>query len=142
MMDGVHWYFPEWADRPASSATASEGEHNSYMAGGYAEEFGYCADAEGPSVFPLLDGDPEQCSLWRVQVQGLHPGYPECARPLDLDRLEDELPPPFGRRVWRAMEDSHARAEVRFTGVRVRRVGRMTTSWWRTWLILRRGLKR
>ena len=36
----VRCYFPEWADRPPSVGTASETDQNSYMAAGYAEEFG------------------------------------------------------------------------------------------------------
>ena len=37
----VHRYFPEWADRPASTGPLLESDHNSYLAGGYSEEFGY-----------------------------------------------------------------------------------------------------
>lgn len=75
-----HCYFPEWADRPPASGSVHEADHNSYLAGGYAEEFGH--RARGPAA-PLasiaVDGDGE----WRVQIGGLHPGYPECPRPVD-----------------------------------------------------------
>ena len=77
-----HSYFPEWADRPASTGSASVSDRNSYMAGGYAEEFGYCSGSRSPTAFAILKGDPEQSSLWRVQIGGVHPlekkGLFEC----------------------------------------------------------------
>jgi len=78
----LHRYFPEWADRPFSNGLLFEAEHNSYLAGGYAEEFGY-QSRDGASVFPALSGDPEASGLWRVQIGCLHPGYPQCPRPQD-----------------------------------------------------------
>jgi hypothetical protein len=78
-------YFPEWADRPPRRRTQLEAEHNSYSAGGYAEEFGYCVQPDSPSAAATLVGDSEGCWYWRVQVGALHPGYPECPKPLDRD---------------------------------------------------------
>lgn len=85
--DEVHRYFPEWADRPEAVDALLEAEHNSYLAGGYSEEFGYRVRADRPSVFPLLHGNPERTRLWCVQIGCLHPGYPECARPHDRDAM-------------------------------------------------------
>lgn len=80
---GIRWYFPEWADRPAQDGTPQESDRNSYMAGGYAEEFGYHAQRGAPHAFMTTDGDPERSRFWGVQIEGLHPGYPESPRPLD-----------------------------------------------------------
>jgi hypothetical protein len=78
-----HCYFPEWADRPPARGSLHEVERNSYLAGGYAEEFGHRAPAM-PAQAPIpVEGDGE----WRVQIGGLHPGYPECPRPLDREPL-------------------------------------------------------
>lgn len=85
--DEVHRFFPEWADRPEARGLFLESERNSYLAGGYSEEFGYRTPAGGSGVFPLLRGDPELCSQWRVEIGCLHPGYPECPRPFDRGRF-------------------------------------------------------
>jgi hypothetical protein len=140
----VHCYFPEWAERPESAGTASESDHNSYMAGGYAEEFGYFSCVDCPAVFTILDGDAERCSLWGVQMGGLHPGYPECARPLDRIRSGDELAPVQKPHLPGLAEGlPSGKMEVRFTAVPVRRVARSTgtyaVAWWKAWRILRRG---
>lgn len=81
-----HRYFPEWANRPEIPGPPLEADHNSYLAGGYSEEFGYRTDRGWPPVFPSLQGDPDESQLWRVHIKGLHPGYPECPRPEDRDR--------------------------------------------------------
>lgn len=81
----VHRYFPEWADRPESVGLLREADHNSYLAGGYSEEFGYRVRPDRPPIFPLLLEDPERSDEWCVQIGCLHPGYPECARPADRD---------------------------------------------------------
>lgn len=94
MDDGVlrdlvlHRYFPDWADRPTGPSGQHESERNSYLAGGYADEFGYGTDPGGRPAIPALDGDPEDSSLWREQVGALHPGYPQCATPLDRYGVE------------------------------------------------------
>ncbi|MGH8218796.1 MAG: hypothetical protein ACREUT_09565 [Steroidobacteraceae bacterium] len=79
--DELHRYFPEWADRPGSADSLLEADHNSYLAGGYSEEFGYRVHPDRPPVFPLLFEDPERSRQWTVQIGCLHPGYPECPRP-------------------------------------------------------------
>lgn len=77
-----HCYFPEWADRPSVGGSLHEVDRNSYLAGGYAEEFGHRADSlPAPEVSIPVEDDGE----WRVQIDGLHPGYPECPRPLDRE---------------------------------------------------------
>ncbi|MGH8229323.1 MAG: hypothetical protein ACREU3_15730, partial [Steroidobacteraceae bacterium] len=81
----THRYFPEWADRPESSDRLLEADHNSYLAGGYSEEFGYRVRADFAPRLPLLLEDPERSEQWRVQCGGLHPGYPECPRPVDRE---------------------------------------------------------
>ena len=82
----VHSYFPEWADRPNSSGVLLEAEHNSYLAGGYAEVFGYHTESGVVPAFPALSSAPEASSLWGVQIGGLHPGYPESPRPQDRSK--------------------------------------------------------
>lgn len=81
-----HRYFPEWADRPEIPGRPLEADHNSYLAGGYSEEFGYRTGTDRPPAFPSLEGDPDESGLWRVQITGFHPGYPECPRPEDGER--------------------------------------------------------
>src|SRR5581483_9122326 len=62
-----------------------EADRNSYLAGGYADEFGYGASPGGlPAIAPLA-GDPESSRLWREQIGALHPGYPECPKPVDRE---------------------------------------------------------
>src|SRR5690242_3515000 len=74
----VHRYFPEWADRVPQAGVQVEADRNSYLAGGYAEEFGYLEQRGTRAALPLI-GDPERSLLWHAHVGGLHPGYPECA---------------------------------------------------------------
>jgi hypothetical protein len=82
-LSGIHRYFPEWADRPAGPDAQHESDRNSYLAGGYADEFGYgTPPGSAPAIAPL-DGDPELCRLWSEQIGALHPGYPECPKPVD-----------------------------------------------------------
>lgn len=92
----MHRYFPEWADRPSGPDVQHESERNSYLAGGYADEFGYGAYPDGPPAIAPLEGDPENSALWREQIGALHPGYPQCPKPLDRYRPEakrEECPP-------------------------------------------------
>ncbi len=79
----THRYFPEWADRPAGPGSLREADRNSYLAGGYADEFGYGRQSGRLPAIPPLLGDPESSALWREQIGALHPGYPQCAKPLD-----------------------------------------------------------
>lgn len=109
----IHRYFPEWADRPAGPDTLREAERNSYLAGGYADEFGYGIPSDRLPVFPPLLGDPESSPLWHEQIGALHPGYPQCATPLDRTRrrLGEAMhsEPPADHRAGRAA----ARPETR-----------------------------
>jgi hypothetical protein len=84
----LHRYFPEWADTPGGQDTQRESDRNSYLAGGYADEFGYGAQPGGPPVIDPLEGDPESSRFWREQIGGLHPGYPQCPKPVDRYGLE------------------------------------------------------
>lgn len=85
-----HRFFPEWADRPPSTESLHEADRNSYLAGGYAEEFGHGVQQAVPAACtPPADEDSE----WYVQIGGLHPGYPECARPRDRDLRGKPLAP-------------------------------------------------
>lgn len=79
----THRYFPEWADRPIGPEPQHEADRNSYLAGGYADEFGYGTPTGRPPAIAPLDGDPERSALWREQIGALHPGYPECPKPAD-----------------------------------------------------------
>ena len=84
----IHRYFPEWADRPSGPDAQHESDRNSYLAGGYADEFGYGAYAGRPPAIAPLDGDPEDSRWWREQIGALHPGYPQCPKPLDRYRSQ------------------------------------------------------
>ncbi|MGH8169050.1 MAG: hypothetical protein ACRET5_02955 [Steroidobacteraceae bacterium] len=106
-----HRYFPEWADRPGIPGAPLEADHNSYLAGGYSEEFGYRTGADRPPVFPSLEGDPDMSGFWRVQITGFHPGYPECPRPEDGERLRHRL-------GLGGAFDGGERAEMRMAGAR------------------------
>jgi hypothetical protein len=83
----IHRYFPEWADRPVKDGLQRESDRNSYSAGGYAEEFGYAAQPGLPAPARPLNGDVECSKWWHFQIGALHPGYPECPRPLDRDSV-------------------------------------------------------
>ena len=95
-----HCYFPEWADIPVGGGTLHELDRNSYLAGGYAEEFGHRAphaDAPASSI------PAESAEDWRLQTGCLHPGYPECPRPLDREPAThgDGVQPDDRRRAHR-----------------------------------------
>jgi hypothetical protein len=81
LFDEVHRFFPEWADRPLSCDTLPEFDRNSYMAGGYSEEFGHGVVVDGTALDSHPTQEPERCPQWKVQAGGLHPGYPECPCP-------------------------------------------------------------
>jgi hypothetical protein len=74
-----HRFFPEWAERPAVIGSLHEVDRNSYLAGGYAEEFGHRARSAFYARAVEADGE------WRVQNGCLHPGYPECPRPVERE---------------------------------------------------------
>jgi len=93
----MHRYFPEWADRQLRPGAYLEATRNSYLAGGYAEEFGYgvegYGDEQGCRVgVCLIVDEPERCCLWKAQIGGLHPGYPEYATPHERDSRGPEHP--------------------------------------------------
>ncbi len=152
----IHCYFPEWADRPAWAGTPNESDHNSYMAGGYAEEFGYRADGDCAAALPALGSDPDQSLEWLVQMGGLHPGYPECPRPLDRDgsgnasTRRGAFVSVLARAASGNVGQASFKTEVRFTAVPVTQrhrsptayQGRSLASWWRDLRIRRRGLSR
>jgi hypothetical protein len=77
-----HCYFPEWADLPPAEGGLHEVERNSYLAGGYAEEIGHRAK---PASVREVSIPVEEDREWRVQIGCLHPGYPQCPRPLDRE---------------------------------------------------------
>lgn len=147
LLNEDHRYFPEWADRPGIPGPPVEADHNSYLAGGYSEEFGYHVSADRPPVFMPLEGDPDASRLWYVQVIGLHPGYPECGRPNDRD--------PFPRAQTSRIltRDSAAKLRDSMRPIRVIRVGERVrkaaqhdgltarlTSLWARWRSAHRGL--
>ncbi len=159
LLNEDHRYFPEWADRPGIPGPPVEADHNSYLAGGYSEEFGYRVAADQPPIFPPLEGDPDGSRLWYVQITGLHPGYPECARPEDRDNLRRQ-----GGRVT-TEEDRRGRTGAFYVrgsvggpresakpihvirvGGHVRKAGRhdglamRLTSFWARWRSAHRGL--
>jgi hypothetical protein len=86
-------YFPDWTRHARASSFELEAEHNSYLAGGYAEEFGYWAQPGFSRNVSVLEGEsPERCCERFRQAQVTHPGYPLRAHPLagDLDRKARE----------------------------------------------------
>ncbi len=79
-------YFPDWAARLVEVHDEVEADHNSYLAGGYAEEFGYLAQPGSSRGVPLLDGEsPEESAEWQGQAAATHPGYPIRPRPVAVD---------------------------------------------------------
>lgn len=80
-------YFPDWTANLPKAPEELEADHNSYLAGGYAEEFGYFAQPGVSRGVPVLDGEPpEQHVEWRYEAAAMHPGYPITPYPLALDR--------------------------------------------------------
>lgn len=86
----IRRYFPEWADRATRPGVYLEADRNSYLAGGYAEEFGY-GEQRACRANACVAGAPERCCLWGAHVGGLHPGYPECATPHQRSSREAHL---------------------------------------------------
>jgi hypothetical protein len=79
-------YLPDWTRRVLEVHEELEADHNSYLAGGYAEEFGYWAQPGASRGVPLLDGEsPEEYAEWLAQ-SAIHPGYPLRPYPIALDR--------------------------------------------------------
>jgi hypothetical protein len=76
-------YFPDWTRHARASSFELEADHNSYLAGGYAEEFGYRAQPGFSRDVPVLeDESPERCRERHRQAQATHPGYPLRAHPV------------------------------------------------------------
>jgi hypothetical protein len=83
-------YFPDWTALVLETSPELEADRNSYLAGGYAEEFGYRAQPGWSRGVPVLDDEsPELCPGWRCQAGATHPGYPLKANPLaaELDSM-------------------------------------------------------
>lgn len=159
LLNENHRYFPEWADRPETSGPPVEADHNSYLAGGYSEEFGYRVSLDQPPVFSPLEGDPDSSRLWYVQITGLHPGYPECARPDDRDRFghngrpggTDEARgartgPIYTHGSTKRPQESAQPIHVIWVGERARKaaprdgLATRLTSFWARWRAAHRGL--
>lgn len=86
-------YFPDWTDHLAEVREEVEADHNSYLAGGYAEEFGYHARPGASRGVPVLDGEPpEESAEWHCQAHATHPGYPIRPRPIALDGEQNGAP--------------------------------------------------
>jgi hypothetical protein len=86
-------YFPDWTDHLLESGIELEADRNSYLAGGYAEEFGYRTQSDCSRGVPVLDGEsPELCREWRCLARAIHPGYPLRPGPFaaDLDSIMAE----------------------------------------------------
>lgn len=87
--DEYRRYFPDWTRRSLRSGKDLEADHNSYLAGGYAEEFGYPARVPSYRGATLIDAASADDDAWRlVQWAGLHPGYPIRPYPLSVEREE------------------------------------------------------
>lgn len=138
----VHRYFPEWAARPARGGFPHESDRNSYLAGGYAEEFGYDVQPGCPASLARLAGDPERSEEWCIQMGALHPGYPERGKPLEWEQLF-----PLGSsRNARPFGALGSRAPVDFRVLPVRALDAQARAdlllRWRAFLIRRRQLGR
>lgn len=111
-MRDVRRYFPEWADRPSGPDVQRESDRNSYLAGGYADEFGYGTHSgDLPAIAPLA-GDPEKSLLWREQIGALHPGYPQCPKPVDRYLVEARRGEAFVTRQSRREPQAQLRFRV------------------------------
>jgi hypothetical protein len=76
-------YFPDWTDLSLESRPELEADRNSYLAGGYAEEFGYRATLSSSRGVPVLDDESPELSIeWHSQARAMHPGYPLRPHPL------------------------------------------------------------
>ena len=85
--DEYRRYFPDWTHRSLRVGEELEADHNSYLAGGYAEEVGYLARAESSRGVPLIDGEsPDDQALRLVERAGMHPGYPLRPYPVAAGR--------------------------------------------------------
>jgi hypothetical protein len=79
-------YFPDWTRSLVDAREEIEADHNSYLAGGYAEEFGYRAQPGSSRGVRVLDGEsPEESPEWQSQARATHPGYPISPRPIVID---------------------------------------------------------
>jgi hypothetical protein len=84
--DEYRRYFPDWTSRSLLAGQELEADHNSYLAGGYAEEFGYLAQNDASRGVPVLDGEsPDEYEVRLVQGAAMHPGYPLRPYPFAVD---------------------------------------------------------
>lgn len=127
-------YFPEWADRQPAVGSVHEIDYNSYLAGGYAEEFGHRAHLPALGAPSWSQEDRE----WRVQIGCLHPGYPECPRPVDRE-LPTEGRPGSGERPRTREAEQPPRKSTPFRVVPVgqRQAEGLRRSRWPLWRELR-----
>jgi hypothetical protein len=90
--DEYRRYFPDWTHRSLQVGEELEADHNSYLAGGYAEEIGYLARTDSSRGVPLLDGEsPDDSAARLMQGAAMHPGYPLRPYPVVADR-ENAVP--------------------------------------------------
>lgn len=81
-----HRYFPDFVDSLPPSQPELEADRNSYLAGGYAEEFGYRPQPGISRGVLVLDGEsPEQSPEAHLQAGALHPGYPLRPHPRGVE---------------------------------------------------------
>jgi len=82
-LDEDRRYFPDWVDGLPECPSELEADRNSYLAGGYAEEFGYRCNASCSRGVPVLEDElPELCPECCGQTHATHPGYPIRPCPL------------------------------------------------------------
>jgi hypothetical protein len=139
-------YFPDWTAHLSEVRDEVEADHNSYLAGGYAEEFGYRAQPGVSRGVPLIDGEsPEESPEWHSQAGVTHPGYPITPRPIVLDgelnaqashalpvatALEMELHGAFVRVTDRPYERERHHADQRAAAVLTRLLALLVTLRW------------
>lgn len=101
-------YFPDWTRRPLPRGREVEADHNSYLAGGYAEEFGYSASAEWSRGVPVLDEPPDRSRQRRGLAYMTRPGYPLRPHPI-LEKPAARLERPAARMRLQRTAPTHPR---------------------------------
>jgi hypothetical protein len=106
-------YFPDWTEPLAEAREEIEADHNSYLAGGYAEEFGYRAQPCSSRRVRVLDAEvPEESAEWRRLASATHPGYPIRSRPIALEGDQGEPESPAGSGSARIVTSQDAALEI------------------------------
>jgi hypothetical protein len=133
-------YFAEWAVRSIESGPEIEANRNSYLAGGYSEEFGYHAQPGCSRGVRLIEDEfPEEHREWYFHRCATHPGYPERPNPIacDLERvLEAALSnvPLTQSSIGAGAEANHDHGGIKLVSSSNNRTQSIAHRWRRYWL--------